>query len=210
MIEWFENIWAWIMSNKDNIVTIVSGIDFTATAAVVFALIKTVQSFRKNTASNNGVSTALRDVKFANESVNSLKGDVSDVKTELLNNNKVVEVYNKELSDIKETFKDFVITTESKFNALMEVQSLVYSTIKDDTIRKSVQNVINNAKHNASNAKTELVSDISKLKSEMQSKIEEFSSLIDKSQTKLKESAALETSLHEENSTQKENSVTRY
>ena len=178
MIEWFSNIWQYIVDNKDNVLGFVTSIDFSATIAAILLFIRQRKSLNKHTLSID----RFNDVASKTSNVES---DVKDIK-ELLNKN-IDDVHScqdevdeglKAINDISKLFGDFVLNTEAKFNALLEVQQMVYSTIRDDGIRNAVQSVIANARCDSTDYKTKLLKEIDCLKNTLESKAAEVQEVL--------------------------------
>lgn len=180
MIEWFENIWEWIISNRDNIVTFISSTDFAATLAAVFALFKWNKSTKRNTLSIDDVNGTMKRQQ-------SIEGDVLDTKTEVHDVNSKVDVVREEVLDclsktelIESRLNQLTDELMTKLNAMLEVQNIVYATIKDDAIRNAVNSVIVSAKHSDANSKIKLQEELDKLRDELKTKNAELDAAVSK------------------------------
>ena len=180
MIEWFENIWEWIIANRDNIVTFITSTDFAATVAAVFALFKWNKSTKRNTLSIDDVNGTMKKQQ-------SIEGDVLDTKTEVHDVNSKVDVVREEILDclsktelIESRLNQLTDELMTKLNAMLEVQNIVYATIKDDAIRNAVNSVIVSAKHSDANSKIKLQEELDKLRDELKTKNAELDAAVSK------------------------------
>ena len=160
MIEFFQNIWNWIVFNKEGILTFFTSSNFVAICVTIFTIVKQTRANNRNTESLNAVKNGLNSTSDINNNVSEIK-EISNTTNDTVN-----EIVNKE-NNIERSLNEFIETTNAKINAMLEVQSLVYSTIKDDTIRNSVNSIIIDAKHCEANAKSKLQAEIDELKSKL-------------------------------------------
>ena len=155
--EFFSNIWAGIVQNKDVIFTIISSAEFVTLIPVIVSFFRNIKSVKSNTAS---ITSLLEfSTKFTNLENQLTKS------TENYNNleNKLL-TQEKELREVKEQNSLLL----SKLDAILEVQSVVYSTsIKDTSVRSSVVNILTNAKHAETNQMAKLKEKLENLQSKV-------------------------------------------
>lgn len=180
MTEFFQNIYAWLAANSNKIVAFLTSANFLAMLTLVVNTIRTIKT-------NKGVAITFTDLKneltesSKNRSViASIKGVSDTIKD-------VTEATKTAIDETKALLDKELLTVTNKVNAILEVQSLVYSTIRDDSLRQTVSNLLNTARYNDANTKEQLQSEIDSLKKALNDKMEEvnqtMSDAIDKVQT---------------------------
>ena len=151
------SIWQWFIDNKDAITAFfISGQALSFVAALVM-LVKNLKGTNANTASTKKLNKALEDTNEVHDSVVSLDENFKLLKEE---NDGLRE-------ELKETETRVTISNEElkeKLNAIIEVQAIVYSTIRDDSVRQTVNKVLNNARYCEKNFKESLETQIEELK----------------------------------------------
>ena len=163
-----DNCWLWFLDNKDTIIAwFMSGQAVSVIASFVM-LIRNAKQIKSNTDSTKTLNGTLTNTNVMKEDLDTLKQKVVTLadENEKLSNS-VVELETK-LSDSNK-----LIT--SKLDAIIEVQSIVYSTIRDDSVRQTVNTILNNARYSNTNFKEQLESEISGLKAEFETKIADIS-----------------------------------
>lgn len=163
-----DNCWLWFLENKDAILAwFMSGQAVSVVASFVM-LIKNAKQIKGNTDSTNTLNGTLENTNVMKEDLDTLKQKVVTLadENEKLSNS-VVELETK-LSDSNKLIA-------SKLDAIIEVQSIVYSTIRDDSVRQTVNTILNNARYSNTNFKEQLESEISGLKAEFETKIADIS-----------------------------------
>lgn len=180
MTEFFQNIYAWLAANSNKIVAFLTSANFLAMLTLVVNTIRTIKT-------NKGVAITSTDLKneLSESSKNrsvivSIKGVSESIKD-------VTEATKTAIDETKALLDKELMTVTNKVNAILEVQSLVYSTIRDDSLRQTVSNLLNTARYNDANTKEQLQSEIDSLKKALNDKMEEvnqtMSDAIDKVQT---------------------------
>lgn len=163
-----DNCWLWFLDNKDTIIAwFMSGQAVSVIASFVM-LIRNAKQIKSNTDSTNTLNGTLENTNVMKEDLDTLKQKVVTLadENEKLSNS-VVELETK-LSDSNKLIA-------SKLDAIIEVQSIVYSTIRDDSVRQTVNTILNNARYSNTNFKEQLESEISGLKAEFETKIADIS-----------------------------------
>lgn len=161
MIEFFKMCWQWILDNKDNITAFFTSTTFIAVMTAILTIIRDTRTKKKNTLSLDKLSTTIA-------SNNEVSGDVKNIKEtsgECLNE---LHKQEEEVTALRNKVSEMENSLVYKLDAMMEVMSIVYSTIKDDTIRNSVNSVLINAKHAGDVSKAQLEQQIELLKKELQ------------------------------------------
>lgn len=180
MTAFFQNIYAWLAANGNKIVAVLTSANFVAMATLVVNTIRGIKSTK-------GVTIASADLK--NELAESSKSRVvidaiKDVSEKIKD---VAEASKASIDETKALLDKELLMVTAKINAMLEVQSLVYSTIRDDSLRQTVSNLLNTARYSDENTKEQLQAQIDSLKKALNDKMEEvnqtMSDAIDKVQT---------------------------
>lgn len=180
MTAFFQNIYAWLAANGNKIVAVLTSANFVAMATLVVNTIRGIKSTK-------GVTIASADLK--NELAESSKSRVvidaiKDVSEKIKD---VAEASKASIDETKALLDKELLMVTTKINAMLEVQSLVYSTIRDDSLRQTVSNLLNTARYSDENTKEQLQAQIDSLKKALNDKMEEvnqtMSDAIDKVQT---------------------------
>lgn len=160
MIEFFQSIWAWLVANKDNIIGFFTSTDFIATMGSLIAIRKMYKSYNKNTLSLNSINNSISTTTAINENVSFVMNTID----EICKHTSDVTI---KLNELETKVSEFMKSTTNKINAMLEVQTLVYSTVKDDDIRKTVSSILTTAKFEETSTKAQLLAEIDELKSKL-------------------------------------------
>lgn len=182
-MEWvksfFLNIWQWFTENKDGITAFfMSGQAISFVAAIVM-LIRNLKGMKTNTSSTDALNQTLVNTNTMSESVESLKIDFAALKSEndcLRSDLKATEILLEESNN----------ELKNKLNAILEVQSIVYSTIRDDSVRQTVNTLLNNARYSEKNFKEELQSQIDDLQVKLSDEVNAMTNKIAESVNRVK------------------------
>ena len=194
MIEFFNSCWQWFVDNKENITAFFTSTTFMALVTAIITIIRNTRSKNKNTVSLAQLSEAVA-------SNNSLSEEVKNVRT--LNEQSLSSMNNceNEIAVITEKLENLENVTLHKIDAIMEVMSIVYSTIKDDTMRNSVSSILISAKHAGDVTKAELEQEIEDLKKCLQEATENANAIVSDTVDKIKTAVVGSTT---------ENKISRY
>lgn len=146
MVEFFQNIGQWFTENKEAIVLFFSSIDFAALGAALFWLYKQKKSIEANTSETKQLNTLLKDSEQHNKDMEELKAENHELKLQV--------------EGLKSN-EDLLLV---KLNAMLDVQSLVYATIKDESTRVAVNNILSNAKYNETATRNKLNTELEALR----------------------------------------------
>lgn len=152
-MEFFSNVWKWLTDNHNEILAFLTSAQFIAIITVIVNAWKQHKVIKANTLSANTLSTELKE-NSKNKTI--LSGLVNESSSTLTRVNNI----ENELSDLSQSIS---VLTE-KVNAILNVQSIVYTTLKDDTMRKTVNNILLNAKYNDTEVKTKIQNELNSLK----------------------------------------------
>lgn len=180
MIEWLDSIWEWILENRDDIMAFFTSTDFVATVTSFVALIRTIKTTKANTLSVNSVNNTMKQNQI-------IQGDVENVKEVVANTQaQVIEVTNSvndcihRVDSLLEIVKQYDDELLVKLNAMLEVQTIVYATVKDDNIRNAVNSILVAAKHSDNASKIKLQEELDALRLELKAKNDELAEAVSK------------------------------
>lgn len=180
MTEWFNNIWEWILVNKDNILAWITSTDFVATITTAVALFKTIRTTKANTLSIKDVNTTFKKQQEMSTDLESMKADINEIKLQVTQMAKSVDTCMEKIVHTENTVRQLDDELLAKANAMLEVQSIVYSTIKDDNIRAGVNSILVAAKHSDAKSKAKLQSELDALRDELKAKNAELAETVSK------------------------------
>lgn len=163
-----DNCWLWFLDNKDTILAWFMSGQAASVVTTVVMLVKNAKQIRGNTESTETLNTTLKNTNVMKDDVDVLKDKVSVLTEENTKlSNSVIDLETKLSQSNK------LIT--NKLDSIIEVQSIVYSTIRDDSVRQTVNTILNNARYSDTNFKEQLESEISGLKEEFENKMADIS-----------------------------------
>lgn len=180
MTEFFQNIYAWLAANSNKIVAFLTSANFLAMLTLVVNTIRTIKTNKGVAITSTDLKNELTESSKNRSVIASIKGVSETIKD-------VTEATKTAIDETKALLDKELLAVTNKVNAILEVQSLVYSTIRDDSLRQTVSNLLNTARYNDANTKEQLQSEIDSLKKALNDKMEEvnqtMSDAIDKVQT---------------------------
>ena len=179
MIEWFQSIGNWIVTNKDAIVTTLSAVATSGVGVNLWQFFKNRKIVTENTKNASELVAALKENELLKPAVAKVEEVLSIVK------DKQSALEKKVIDSINGI--DILVT---KVNAILDVQSLVYQTIKDESTRIAVNNILTNAKYAVTEQRAQLIKELNALK-------EENARITAESNAKVEESVAKATSIIE-------------
>lgn len=190
-MEWLKSfgisVWQWFVENKDGITAFfMSGQALSFVAALVM-LVKNLRGTRDNTKSTKTLNETMEKSNEMHSSVIKLDENFKALKDE---NDKL----RTELSETETKLQSANDEIKNKLNAIIEVQAIVYSTIRDDGVRMTVNKILNNARYSEKNFKEALETQIEELKQNYTDELKAVNEKMAKSMDDIKsELAATET-----------------
>lgn len=157
MVEFFQSIYRWLVEHKDQIIAFLTSTNFAGIVSMIVITIKQTKATKIGTLSMNNLIAPLKEVNALATRV----GDAADTSNTILSN--IATLQNK-ITDITNNITKTLDIVQYKVNSMLEVQSLVYSTIKDDNIRANVINILTTAKLSEDATRAELEKQIEELK----------------------------------------------
>jgi chromosome segregation ATPase len=161
MIEWIKafcvNVWSWFIENKDSITAFFMSGQAISFVAAIIMLIKNLKGTKANTASTETLNKTLTNTNEMSVAVKTLEENFQSLKQEN-------DLLRTELAETETRLQEVNSEIKNKLNAIVEVQAIVYSTIRDDGVRQTVNTILNNARYSEKNFKQELETQIAELK----------------------------------------------
>lgn len=157
MVEFFQSIYRWLAEHKDQIIAFLTSTNFAGIVSMIVITIKQTKATKIGTLSMNNLIAPLKEVNALATRVS----DAADTSSTILSN--IATLQNK-ITDITNNITKTLDVVQYKVNSMLEVQSLVYSTIKDDNIRANVANILTTAKLSEDATRAELEKQIEELK----------------------------------------------
>lgn len=181
-MEFFENIWNWVVSNKDSIFAVVSSAEFVAVAGLVVSLIKGKKKTTENTMASKELTKAIAEQKETNK---TLKVEMEEMKKE-----------NAELNaEIKRSAENTEATL-TKVTAVVNALSVVYNnSIKNPETRETVDNILTNAKFAETKTRADLIKAMDELSKKAEQQAEEAKKLAEKTKESITNTGAKSTTV---------------
>lgn len=186
MKEFFMSIVNWFVDNKDAIIAFLTSSNVVGFVTAIVLLVRQIRASKDNTKAT-GILT--ESMKLNNELGGTVNETQIGVKEVLLENQALREKLLEQTKNI-EDFKDAIFT---KINAMMDVQSIVYATIKDEKTRINVMNLLTNAKFAENKTRAELEAEVESLRDALATKVEDVKKLADEAVENIKKTVAVET-----------------
>ena len=170
--------WSWFVENKDTITAFFMSGQFASLVAAGVALIRTIKKTEQNTKSTDTLNEALTKTNKMSESVDDVSKKVKNLTEENTGLREELKVTEEKL--IKQNSE-----LMNKLNAIIDVQTIVYSTIRDDAVRQNVNTLLNNARYRDTNTKEQLQMQIDELRSTYSSTVEQMNKTVDEAVNKV-------------------------
>lgn len=167
IVTMLSSFWDFLQRNKDGIVAIMSTVDVVGIGAAILALIKTIITVRSNTTATNSLIKSNDQLQILISTVDDTNAKVIECQMKLAEVMSAIDFDDKE---IKTKCDDL----RNKLNSIVEAQTLVYSTIKDENIRRAVQGHLVAAKYSEPNVKEKLDAQVEELQSKLNQVVEEI------------------------------------
>ena len=172
MMEFLINIGNWFVINKDTIIGFVLSGQFATLLGAVVLLIKNLKSTKNNT----------EQAKTLNQSLEANKALVDTSETVKENSEFLKEAQDKlknQVNEFEAKLDAKMAMVTDKINAMLEVQSIVYSTIKDEKVRNTVNNLLVNAKYAETATRAELQRQVEELKTKVAAQVEQLNKTVE-------------------------------
>lgn len=165
---WLENIGKWFVENKETILAVLTAIQSSGLIGFIAWAVKSTKQVKLNTKTTETLNKSIT-------CVDSLNGEVAEMKGV----NKVLiekcDYLENQMNDLQNSM-DILIT---KVDAIIEVQSVVYTTIKDDKTRATVNNLLTNAKYAVTEQRKKLIDELEALRQQIKAQADAQKQLVE-------------------------------
>lgn len=176
MVEFFKNLFTWFVEHKDEIVVFFTSTNFAAVVGSVILLIKQIKATRTTNKSVENSSSILDKAVELAQSVTS----VSDKTASTESNTEEIKT---KIDSVNKQFVNELEILQQKLNAMLEVQTIVYNSMKDETARKNVFNLLTQAKLVETSKYSELEQQVESLKKKVEEKVNDVQSVVEETVT---------------------------
>ena len=164
MVIWFKNVISWIVEHGQEILLFMETSGLISLIVGIFSVHNNNKVTKNNTKSNELLA---KNVSISDEVKNELH-QVRDVTNNAILDLNRIDVHTAEYEKYS---KEEIELLKVKINAILDVQSVVYSTMKDDATRENIANIIASAKYADLTERAKLQAQIEALKSKIASQI---------------------------------------
>ena len=165
---WLENIGKWFVENKETILAVLTAIQSSGLVGFIAWAVKSTKQVKLNTKTTETLNNSIACVDGLNGEVAEMK----DVNKTLIEKCEYLE---NQMNDLQNSM-DILLT---KVDAMIEVQSVVYTTIKDDKTRATVNNLLTNAKYAVTEQRKKLIDELEALRQQIKTQAEAQKQLVE-------------------------------
>ena len=165
---WLEIIGKWFVENKETILAVLTAIQSSGLVGFIAWAVKSTKQVKLNTKTTETLNKSITCVDSLNGEVTEMK----DVNKALIEKCDYLE---NQMNDLQNSM-DILIT---KIDAIIEVQSVVYTTIKDDKTRATVNNLLTNAKYAVTEQRKKLIDELESLRQQIKTQAEAQKQLVE-------------------------------
>ena len=165
---WLENIGKWFVENKETILAVLTAIQSSGLVGFIAWAVKSTKQVKLNTKTTETLNNSIACVDGLNGEVAEMK-DVNKVLIEKC------DYLENQMNDLENSM-DILLT---KVDAMIEVQSVVYTTIKDDKTRATVNNLLTNAKYAVTEQRKKLIDELEALRQQIKTQAEAQKQLVE-------------------------------
>ena len=165
---WLENIGKWFVENKESILAVLTAIQSSGLIGFIAWAVKSTKQVKLNTKTTETLNKSITCVDGLNVEVTEMK----DVNKTLIEKCEYLE---NQMNDLQNSM-DILLT---KVDAIIEVQSVVYTTIKDDKTRATVNNLLTNAKYAVTEQRKKLIDELESLRQQIKTQAEAQKQLVE-------------------------------
>ena len=176
MVEFFKNLFTWFVEHKDEIAVFFTSTNFAAAISSVILLIKQIKATRTTNKSVENSSSILDKAVELAQSVTS----VSDKTASTESNTEEIKT---KIDSVNKQFVNELEILQQKLNAMLEVQTIVYNSMKDETARKNVFNLLTQAKLVETSKYSELEQQVESLKKKVEEKVNDVQNVVEETVT---------------------------
>ena len=165
---WLENIGKWFVENKETILAVLTAIQSSGLVGFIAWAVKSTKQVKLNTKTTETLNKSITCVDGLNGEVTEMK----DVNKKLIEKCEYLE---NQMNDLQNSM-DILLT---KVDAMIAVQSVVYTTIKDDKTRATVNNLLTNAKQAVTEQRKKLIDELEALRQQIKTQAEAQKQLVE-------------------------------
>lgn len=165
---WLENIRQWLIDNQTEILAVLTFIQSSGLVGIIVGFVKSIKKIKDNTDNTKKLNTSIESVDVLKEEVVKLQ----DVNTKLIEKCEHLENQNNDI-------QNGIDTLLTKVDAMIEVQSVVYTTIKDDKTRATVNNLLTNAKYAVTAQRAKLLEELDNLRKQVKEYSDKAAALVE-------------------------------
>lgn len=165
---WLENIRQWLIDNQTEILAVLTFIQSSGLIGIIVGFVKSIKKIKDNTDNTKKLNTSIESVDALKEEIVKLQ----DVNTKLIEKCEHLENQNNDI-------QNSVDTLLTKVDAMIEVQSVVYTTIKDDKTRATVNNLLTNAKYAVTAQRAKLLEELDNLRKQVKEYSDKAAALVE-------------------------------
>ena len=165
---WLENIGKWFVENKETILAVLTAIQSSGLIGFIAWAVRSTKQVKLNTKTTETLNKSITCVDGLNGEVAEMK-DVNKVLIEKC------DYLENQMNDLENSM-DILIT---KIDAIIEVQSVVYTTIKDDKTRATVNNLLTNAKYAVTEQRKKLIDELEELRQQIKAQADAQKQLVE-------------------------------
>ena len=165
---WLENIGKWFVENKETILAVLTAIQSSGLIGFIAWAVKSTKQVKLNTQTTETLNKSITCVDGLNGEVAEMKG----VNKTLIEKCEYLE---NQMNDLQNSM-DILLT---KIDAIIEVQSVVYTTIKDDKTRATVNNLLTNAKYAVTEQRKKLIEELEALRQQIKAQADAQKQLVE-------------------------------
>lgn len=165
---WLENIGKWFVENKETILAVLTAIQSSGLIGFIAWAVKSTKQVKLNTKTTETLNKSITCVDSLNGEVTEMK----DVNKALIEKCEYLE---NQMNDLENSM-DILLT---KIDAIIEVQSVVYTTIKDDKTRATVNNLLTNAKYAVTEQRKKLIDELESLRQQIKAQADAQKQLVE-------------------------------
>ena len=165
---WLENISKWFVENKETILAVLTAIQSSGLIGFIAWAVKSTKQVKLNTKTTETLNKSITCVDSLNCEVTEMK----DVNKALIEKCEYLE---NQMNDLQNSM-DILLT---KVDAIIEVQSVVYTTIKDDKTRATVNNLLTNAKYAVTEQRKKLIDELESLRQQIKAQADAQKQLVE-------------------------------
>ena len=165
---WLENIGKWFVENKETILAVLTAIQSSGLVGFIAWAVKSTKQVKLNTKTTETLNKSIT-------CVDSLNGEVAEMKDVNKTLIEKCEYLENQMNDLQNSM-DILLT---KVDAMIEVQSVVYTTIKDDKTRATVNNLLTNAKYAVTEQRKKLIDELEALRQQIKTQAEAQKQLVE-------------------------------